>query len=95
MRNLIVGLAKQPIVHFIVVGAILGFALQWLTGEVPGEDETTIRISATDVARLDAGWRARYNRAPTPDGIERARPGPGSGDRAAPGSAGHGSGPER
>jgi peptidyl-prolyl cis-trans isomerase C len=67
LRNLIAGLAKQPIVQFVVVGAILGFALQWWTEEVPRDDETTIRISSTDVARLDTGWRARYNRAPTPD----------------------------
>ena len=67
LRSFIVGLARQPIVQFVVVGAILGFALHWWTGEVPGEDETTIRISTTDVARLDAGWRARYNRAPTPE----------------------------
>jgi len=67
LRKLIVDLIRQPLVHFLVVGALLGFALRWLTDEPVQEDTTTIRITATDVARLDAGWRSRWNRPPTPE----------------------------
>ena len=67
MSKFITGLIRQPLIQFVVLGALLGFALHWMTGERVQEDETTIRITATDVARLDAGWRARWNRAPTPE----------------------------
>ena len=70
LRKLIVDLARQPVVHFLVIGALLGVALQWMSDEAPREDEKTIRISATDVARLDVGWRSRWNRAPTPEELD-------------------------
>jgi len=76
LRRFIVGLARQPLVHFVVIGALLAGALHWMTDDEPAEDATTIRISATDVARLDAGWRARWNRAPMPaelDGLIQAQ----------------------
>ena len=70
MSKFITGLIRQPLIQFVVLGALLGFALHWMTGERVQEDETTIRITATDVARLDAGWRARWNRAPTPEELD-------------------------
>lgn len=67
LRKLIADLIRQPLVHFVVLGAMLGIALHWTVDDGPRNDETTIRITATDVARLDAGWRSRWNRAPTPE----------------------------
>jgi parvulin-like peptidyl-prolyl isomerase len=70
------GLIGQPLLHFLVVGVALGATLHWMTGDAPREDATTIFISATDVARMDAGWRARFNRAPTDqelDGLIRSQ----------------------
>ena len=76
MRNLIVDLTRQPLVHFLVLGAVLGVALQWFADSRPQQDEKTIRITATDLARLDAGWRSRWSRGPTPeelDGLVKAQ----------------------
>jgi hypothetical protein len=67
LRKIISDLARQPLVHFLVVGALLGFGLRWVADEPPQEDTTTIRITSTEIARLDAGWRARWNRPPTPE----------------------------
>lgn len=61
MRNLI----RQPVFQFLVVGALLGGLLYWWTGERAAEDENEIRISTTDVARMQAEWQARWNRPPT------------------------------
>ena len=55
LRGVIVGLARQPLLQFVVLGALLGLALHWMTGDRAKQDDTTIRITATDVARLDAG----------------------------------------
>jgi hypothetical protein len=70
LSKFIAGLIRQPLIQFVVLGALLGFALHWMTGERVQEDETMIRITATDVARLDAGWRARWNRPPTPEELD-------------------------
>ena len=70
MSKFITGLIRQPLIQFVVLGALLGFAQHWMTGERVQQDETTIRSRATDVARLDAGWRARWNRAPTPEELD-------------------------
>ena len=70
LRKLMAGLIRQPLLQFVVLGSLLGVALAWTTGERAKDDETTIRITATDVARLDAGWRARWNRPPTPEELD-------------------------
>ena len=70
MRKFITGLIRQPLLQFLVLGVLLGVALHWMIGGGAQEDEATIRITATDVARLDAGWRARWNRPPTPEELE-------------------------
>ena len=65
LRKLIVDLARQPVVQFLVIGVLLALVLHWMTGGNEQQDQKSVRITATDVARLDAGWRARWNRAPT------------------------------
>jgi hypothetical protein len=70
LRKFMATLIRQPLLHFVVFGVLLGVTLNWMTGERAQEDETTIRITATDVARLDAGWRARWNRPPTPEELK-------------------------
>ena len=62
MRNFI----RQPIVQFVALGALLGGLLYWMTDERTGSEETTIRITTTDLARIRAEWAARWNRPPTP-----------------------------
>jgi hypothetical protein len=65
MRKGIVTVVSQPLVQFLVLGAILYALSVWIWGPGADVDDKTILVTATDVSRLDADWRARYNRAPT------------------------------
>ena len=67
LRRFMVDLVRQPVFHFVLLGALLGVALQWTTVDRGQQDAKTIRITTTEIARLEAGWRARWNRAPTQD----------------------------
>jgi len=69
-------LFRQPIVHFLVIGAAIGGLYAWLGSGDGSEPDRTIRVSAAEVGRMEAEWRARWNRPPTPeelDGLVRAR----------------------
>jgi hypothetical protein len=70
VRKFVLNLVRQPLLHFLVLGVLLGLALQWMADDRLQEDDRTIRISATDIARLDAGWRSRWNRSSTPEELD-------------------------
>jgi hypothetical protein len=57
--------AGQPLLQFLVLGAVFYVLYAWIGGPSIGEPDKVIRVSATDVSRLDASWRARWNRPPT------------------------------
>ena len=59
--------AGQPLVQFLVLGAVLFGLWTWLAAPEATDDSKTIVITATDVSRLDASFRARWNRPPTND----------------------------
>jgi hypothetical protein len=63
-------LVRQPLVHFLVIGLALGVALQWFGNRQETGPDTTIRISAVDIARADAEWRSRWKRPPTQQELE-------------------------
>lgn len=57
--------AGQPLVQFMILGAVFYSLYAWMGGSRAGEPDNVIRVSAADVQRLDASWRARWNRPPT------------------------------
>jgi hypothetical protein len=57
--------ARQPLVQFLVLGAVFYGFYAWIGGGGEGEEDRVIRVTVADVSRLDAGWQARYNRPPT------------------------------
>jgi len=67
LRRGAVRLAAQPLVQFIVLGAILYGLYAWTGGSSAGEPDSVIRVTASDVNRLETSWRARWNRPPTED----------------------------
>ena len=76
MRKAVTDLARQPLVHFLVVGAAIAVLYGWLGGRDAVRADRTIRITSANISRLQAEWRARWNRAPTPeelDGLIRAQ----------------------
>ena len=65
VKNAFAKVAGQPLVQFLIIGAILYALTAWMWVSNADEDGKTIIVTATDVSRLDAAWRARFNRAPT------------------------------
>ncbi len=65
---------RQPLVQFILIGAIIATAYGLLGGGAA--DDRTVTISAAEIARLEATWRAQWNRPPLPqelDGLIRSQ----------------------
>ncbi len=65
MRKAIAKAAGQPLVQFLVLGAVFYGLYAWIIGSRAGEPDNVIRVTVADVSRLDAAWRARWNRPPT------------------------------
>lgn len=56
---------RKPLLHFLLLGALLFAGRQWLTITIPDAQLTTIRISAADLDRLRREWRRETGRAPS------------------------------
>ena len=70
MHNTIVRLIKEPLVHFLVIGAAI-FVLYGFMGQQDVEEqERTITITAGEIGWLTDTWAKRWNRPPTTE--ERA-----------------------
>ena len=67
VRQIVAKAAAQPLVQFLVLGAVVYGIWTWVAGTRAEADDKTIVVTATDVSRLDASWRARWNRPPTDD----------------------------
>jgi hypothetical protein len=59
-------LFKEPLVHFVLIGAAL-FALSAVFGGDEAERDEVIRITAGDIDRLAALWSMQYRRPPAED----------------------------
>jgi len=70
MKKFITNFAGQPFVQFLILGAVFYLLYAWVGNPGVGEPDNVIRVTAADVGRLEAAWRARWNRPPTQD--ERA-----------------------
>ena len=65
MHNTIVRLIKEPLVHFLVIGAAI-FVLFGLMGQQEVEEnERAITITSGEINWLTDAWRKRWNRPPT------------------------------
>ena len=71
VRQAIVKAAAQPLVQFLVLGAVFYGLYAWIIGSSSGEPDNVIRVTVADVSRLDAAWRARWNRPPTQEELAR------------------------
>lgn len=65
MHNKIVRLIKEPLVHFLVIGAAI-FVLYGFMGQQDVEEqERAITITAGEINWLTDSWKKRWNRPPT------------------------------
>ncbi len=69
MKKVISDIVKQPFVHFLLLGAVFYLLYTWIGGPAIREPDNVIRVTVADVSRLDAAWRARWNRPPTEEEI--------------------------
>jgi len=60
------GFLREPLLHFIVIGAAL-FVLSGVFGDNTVARDDVIRVTASDVDWLRARWISQYKRPPAPD----------------------------
>jgi peptidyl-prolyl cis-trans isomerase C len=69
----LIRLARQPLLHFLVIGMVVGLLYDWRGERAPSRAATPdepIRITAAEVSLLEAQWQARWKRPPTEDEFE-------------------------
>ena len=63
-------LARQPLVQFLVIGAVIGLAYGLIGDWTGAGSDRTVTIRAAEIARLEATWLAQWNRPPTPQELD-------------------------
>ena len=63
-------LAKEPLVHFVLIGAALFGAYGLLAGPEPAAERNRIVVTADDVERLGSLWEKRQMRPPSPGELD-------------------------
>ena len=68
MKSRIIGLLREPLFLFLVLGALL-FGLYTLINDQPQEPDTAMRIQVTaaNIDQLRAGWQRQMGRPPHPE----------------------------
>lgn len=57
-------LLKEPLLHFLIAGAVLFGAYTWLNCDAPENSAGVVRITAGEVAWLKETWARQWQRAP-------------------------------
>lgn len=57
--------SKEPLVHFLVIGALIFVVFSVFINEETTKDGNKIIVSAGDIERLTANWSKKWNRSPT------------------------------
>ena len=58
-------LLRDPLEHFLIIGALIYDAYGWLGSESADEDARTVTISSGDIEALTGQWTRLYSRPPT------------------------------
>ncbi len=66
MRDKIAGVVRQPLVHFVLIGAAIWGCYALFRVEAADGPGDTIRITAGEVAWLETTWQKKWLRPPTP-----------------------------
>jgi hypothetical protein len=62
-------LLNEPLLHFLVLGALTFVVYSWLTRSLPGNTSVagTVRITSNEIAWLKETWSRQWQREPTRD----------------------------
>lgn len=58
-------LSKEPLLHFLVIGALIFVIYSVVNNEKSAKDGNRIVVSSGDIERLSANWSKKWNRQPT------------------------------
>jgi peptidyl-prolyl cis-trans isomerase C len=67
LRDKIFQLAKEPLLHFLFIGAAIYLLYGAFAEPVPEEVDKTIVVSAGEIEWMQTAWQKRWNRLPTPE----------------------------
>lgn len=63
-------LLTEPLIHFLVIGALLFGLYSWMNPDVAGADDRVIEITPGIVQRLKDAWSRQWRRAPTEEELD-------------------------
>lgn len=66
MRQRIRGWIREPLVHFLLIGAALFILFSLVTPLRPEATGSRIELTQDDLRQIDLTWRAKWQRPPTP-----------------------------
>ena len=61
---------REPLVHFLFIGAAIYLFYAAFTEPVPEEDDKTVVVTAGEVQWMQTSWHKRWNRPPTTEEFE-------------------------
>ena len=61
----IVNLLREPLVHFMFIGAVIYLLYGAFSEPVPEADDKTIVVTAGEIEWMQTAWQKRWNRPPT------------------------------
>ncbi|HEY2046993.1 MAG TPA: hypothetical protein VGG93_10480 [Candidatus Udaeobacter sp.] len=60
--------AREPLLHFLVIGAALFVIYHWLNPSAANSDTSRkIELTNDDIRQLEISWTAQWQRPPTPE----------------------------
>jgi hypothetical protein len=65
-----VKLFREPLLHFLVIGAAIYLLYGAFAEPAPEDTDKTIVVSAPEIEWMHTSWQKRWNRSPTPDELE-------------------------
>ncbi len=60
-------LIREPLVYFLIIGALIYMLYGLFSEPVDGKPDNTITITAGEIDWLETSWKKRWMRAPTPE----------------------------
>ncbi len=66
MRDRLTNVLRSPLLHFLVIGAVIYAAYAATNSAETVESSSTIKVTAGELGWLEESWTKRWNRPPTP-----------------------------
>ncbi len=64
-------LLREPLVHFLFIGAVIYLLYGMFSESVPEADDKTVVVTAGEIEWMQSSWQKRWNRPPTREELDR------------------------